>query len=93
MKRIRLVGVIHLLVALLPPWFPSHAAEPITVASYYFGNYHPGDRRSATVWPDGMTTLAAVQMGSVPTEYAVGWFTLALINAGLAQGKGRSGLA
>jgi hypothetical protein len=25
--------------------------------------------------------------------YAVGWFTLALINAGLAQGKGRSGLA
>jgi hypothetical protein len=24
--------------------------------------------------------------------YAVGWFTLALINAGLAQGKGRSGL-
>lgn len=25
--------------------------------------------------------------------YAVGWFSLALINAGLAQGKGRSGLA
>lgn len=24
-------------------------------------------------------------------EYSVGWFTLALINAGLAQGKGRSG--
>ncbi|HET8943040.1 MAG TPA: hypothetical protein VFN13_13750 [Rudaea sp.] len=24
--------------------------------------------------------------------YAVGWITLALINAGLAQGKGRSGL-
>ena len=24
--------------------------------------------------------------------YAVGWFTLALINAGLAQGKNRSGL-
>ncbi len=24
--------------------------------------------------------------------YAVGWLTLALINAGLAQGKGRSGL-
>ena len=23
--------------------------------------------------------------------YAVGWFTLTLINAGLAQGKGRSG--
>ena len=26
------------------------------------------------------------------TEYVVGWGTLALINAGLAQGKGRSGL-
>jgi hypothetical protein len=25
--------------------------------------------------------------------YAVGWGTLALINAGVAQGKGRSGLA
>ena len=25
-------------------------------------------------------------------QYAVGWFTLSLINAGLAQGKGRSGL-
>jgi hypothetical protein len=27
-----------------------------------------------------------------PGEYAVGWFTLTLINAGLAQSKGRSGL-
>jgi len=26
-------------------------------------------------------------------EYAVGWFTLSLIDAGLAQSKGRSGLA
>ena len=25
-------------------------------------------------------------------EYFVGWFTLSLINAGLAQSKGRSGL-
>ncbi len=25
-------------------------------------------------------------------EYAVGWFTLSFINAGLAQAKGRSGL-
>lgn len=25
-------------------------------------------------------------------EFAVGWFTLAFINAGLAQGKNRSGL-
>lgn len=25
-------------------------------------------------------------------EYAVGWFTLSLINAGLAQSKNRSGL-
>jgi hypothetical protein len=27
------------------------------------------------------------------SSYAVGWGTLALVNAGLAQGKGRSGLA
>lgn len=26
------------------------------------------------------------------SEYAIGWGTLALINAGLAQGKARSGL-
>jgi hypothetical protein len=26
------------------------------------------------------------------SEYAVGWFTLSFINAGLAQAKGRSGL-
>lgn len=38
-------------------------------------------------------TFAAIQMSSMPAGYAVGWFTLALINAGLAQGKGRSGLA
>ena len=31
-------------------------------------------------------------MGSNTSEYAVGWFTLSLINAGLAQAKGRSGL-
>jgi hypothetical protein len=28
----------------------------------------------------------------IQTEYFVGWGTLTLINAGLAQGKGRSGL-
>lgn len=32
-------------------------------------------------------------MEDVAREYAVGWGTLALINAGLAQAKGRSGLA
>ena len=37
--------------------------------------------------------MAAIDIGTVTTQYAVGWFTLALINAGLAQGKGRSGLA
>jgi hypothetical protein len=37
--------------------------------------------------------MAAIDIGTVSTQYAVGWFTLALINAGLAQGKGRSGLA
>jgi hypothetical protein len=37
--------------------------------------------------------IAAIQMETMSTQYAVGWFTLSLINAGLAQGKGRSGLA
>lgn len=27
-----------------------------------------------------------------PPEYAIGWGTLALLNAGIAQGKNRSGL-
>lgn len=31
-------------------------------------------------------------MNNNTSEYAVGWFTLSLINAGLAQSKGRSGL-
>lgn len=30
--------------------------------------------------------------GSFVTGYSVGWFSLSLINAGLAQGKNRSGL-
>jgi hypothetical protein len=30
---------------------------------------------------------------SYPAEYVAGWGTLSLINAGLAQSKGRSGLA
>jgi len=29
-------------------------------------------------------------MNNHTTEYAVGWFTLSIINAGLAQSKGRS---
>lgn len=40
-----------------------------------------------------MMSLAAIETGAGTTQYAVGWFTLTLINAGLAQGKGRSGLA
>ena len=31
-------------------------------------------------------------MGYVRSDYAVGWGTLALLNAGLAQSKGKSGL-
>jgi hypothetical protein len=40
-----------------------------------------------------MSAIAAIQGGSMPAQYAVGWFTLALINAGLAQAKGRSGFS
>ncbi len=35
----------------------------------------------------------AVLVASQATSYAVGWGTLSLINAGLAQSKNRSGLA
>jgi hypothetical protein len=35
---------------------------------------------------------AMAQSGLATRGYAVGWVTLALINAGLAQPKGRSGL-
>jgi hypothetical protein len=34
---------------------------------------------------------ADMDVVQVSKDYAVGWFTLALINAGLAQSKGRSG--
>jgi len=37
--------------------------------------------------------LGAIQTAGLSAEYAEGWFTLALINAGLAQAKHRSGLA
>jgi hypothetical protein len=40
-----------------------------------------------------MTLLAADLTDGPGSGYAVGWLTLGLINAGLAQGKGRSGLA
>lgn len=40
-----------------------------------------------------MTMMTTLNAGGLPAQYAVGWFTLALINAGLAQGKNRSGLA
>jgi hypothetical protein len=40
-----------------------------------------------------ITTAEEIHMSVAASsvEYSVGWFTLALINAGLAQGKGRSG--
>ncbi len=31
-------------------------------------------------------------LADIDYDYGIGWFTLALINAGLAQGKGRGGL-
>jgi hypothetical protein len=41
----------------------------------------------------GQTTQTSAQLFPIAPGYAVGWGTLALINAGLAQGKNRSGLA
>lgn len=39
-----------------------------------------------------MTTLLLASTGMESASYAVGWGTLALINAGLAQSKNHSGL-
>ena len=40
-----------------------------------------------------LPTVAAQLLGELGRgDYAVGWFTLTLINAGLAQAKNRSGL-
>ena len=38
-----------------------------------------------------MNTIAVMEVSS-PQGFAVGWGTLALLNAGVAQGKNRSGL-
>lgn len=46
---------------------------------------------STRAWPNGAPTRDGCQMDD-RTNFFVGWGTLALINAGLAQGKGRSGL-
>jgi hypothetical protein len=35
--------------------------------------------------------IASISPQHLPPQYAVGWFTLSLLNAGLAQAKGRSG--
>lgn len=36
--------------------------------------------------------LLLADLNGEPSVYAVGWFTLAMINAGIAQGKNRRGL-
>jgi len=41
----------------------------------------------------GQTTQASEPLFEGVPRYAIGWGSLALINAGLAQGKNRSGLA
>ena len=45
------------------------------------------------IWAVALTLLAlAIDLKTVIQEYAIGWGTLALINAGIAQGKNRSGM-
>jgi hypothetical protein len=39
-----------------------------------------------------MVNTALLAMNGQQGTWAVGWFSLALINAGIAQGKNRSGL-
>jgi hypothetical protein len=54
----------------------------------------PGSRAAALVSLGGsVVQLEKHAMHWEDPGYYVGWFTLAMINAGLAQGKNRSGLA
>lgn len=48
--------------------------------------------RGGTSVNRGLRFRAGVRAMDERTNFVVGWGTLALINAGLAQGKGRSGL-
>lgn len=41
----------------------------------------------------GLMDSAGIESIELNNDFIVGWGTLSLINAGLAQGKGRSGLA
>jgi hypothetical protein len=63
----------------LPIWLRGSRGDQ----SFFVTSFITGAAYSARVH-----TVSAVQ-----AYYSVGWFTLSLINAGLAQGKGRSGLA
>jgi hypothetical protein len=49
------------------------------------------DRTEAPIHPEGSMDQFAV-FAAQQAPYFVGWGTLSLINAGLAQGKNRSGL-
>jgi hypothetical protein len=65
-----------------------------------YPGFQPGLQASPSA-PPGLTYDRCIQAGSTvlyrsavdQSQYAAGWRTLTLINAGLAQGKGRSGLA
>jgi len=48
--------------------------------------------RMRTKYPQDGYSAHMHSVTAVQTSYSVGWLTLSLINAGLAQGKGRSGL-
>jgi hypothetical protein len=48
--------------------------------------------RMRTKYPQHGYSAHMHSVTAVQTSYSVGWLTLSLINAGLAQGKGRSGL-
>ena len=45
------------------------------------------------LWAAAFTMIAlAIDLKAIIKEYAIGWGTLTLINAGIAQGKNKSGL-
>jgi hypothetical protein len=67
---------------------PRVLGEPVTSSTGY---YHSGKLASMLCFRWSRIKFRSTPMNNTP-QYAVGWFTLSLINAGLAQGKNRSGL-
>ena len=66
-------------------------SDPVLAACQQIVEWTSATWRGIPIFTLGQTTQPSVQpFGNIP-GYAVGWGTFALVNAGLARGKNRSG--